>query len=409
MSTGRAVALFLLGVLIGVLLGYYAGLSSAPPPAAAERAAATAPAAGTGEVNATAKRAGVNMTADVLASLGETVSLGPWKITVYGVEEARCVKSISSTSGEYWLFASYYCARPGMKIVVVRVRVESDDPAHASPFGGCYPCIPWYPELITNTGGSYESKGPGAVDGMMRISAPGEDVVMAAVTYRYEGFIEGTVTEDDFGYVIPEGERPAALRMVYATLDRDVTVVVNLTCRAPDSAVRHSKTVAIGRVGETVAVGRWRVAVLDVREALCVRVVLPGREEYCGAPRGGKAVLVRLAFENAGNDAARLVDYFVGGPTLYTGEGIRIFPEKPCSYGRLWLPCSAEERANAIDYSPRQSLDSLRYQEIGPGERVTAYVLYVIAEGDAAKRLYIVYEPRYERRKEVKTVEIDID
>jgi hypothetical protein len=289
------------------------------------------------------------------------------------------------------------------------MRIESDDVMNLSPFGSGYPRIKSYPELITNTGSSYESKRPGTLDGVVRISVPSEDIVGAAVTYRYEGFIEGTVMEDDFGYVIPESERPAALRMVYQTVDRDVTVIVNLTRKAPDVAVKHSKTVIVGKIGETIIIGRWKVAMLDVRETLCIRVVTPGREEYCGAPRGGKIVIATLAFENAGSDAAKLEDYFLGWPTLYTSEGIRIFSES------LWglcngrgLPCATEERANAIDYSLQQSLDLWWSQKIGPGERVVMHVIYVVAESDTAKRLYIVYEPRYERRAEFATIEINI-
>jgi hypothetical protein len=78
----------------------------------------------------------------------------------------------------------------------------------------------------------------------------------------------------------------------------------------------------------------------------------------------------------------------------------------PCN-GR-GLPCAAEERANAIDYSLQQSLALWWSQKIGPGERVVMHVIYVVAESDTAKRLYIVYEPRYERRAEFATIEINI-
>jgi hypothetical protein len=378
-------------------------------PAAAKKATATTPAAEAGGVNATAQGAGagrVNITADILASLGETASLGPWKITVYDVREARCIKSVSSGEEMYWNFAHYYCTLPNRKIVVVRIKTESDDAKHVSPFCGRLPCIRWYPELITDTGSKYEGNW-GIPKGVVDISIPSEDIVRAAVTCRHVEFIEGTVDEGDYGYVIPESERPVALRMVYATLDRDVTVVVNLTRRAPGAAVKQSETVIVGRAGETIAVGRWRVAVLGVREALCVRIRVC-EEEYCRAPRGGKLVIVTLAFENAGSEAARLTDYF-GFPTLYTSEGIRVFSASPCSYGRLWLPCATEERANAIDYSPLQSFDVIRFREMGPGERAVTYVAYVVAEGDSPKRLYIVYEPMYERRAELKTIEINLD
>jgi hypothetical protein len=406
------ILVFLIGVFIGLLLGYYIGLSSTTSRAVDETTAVTTPATEAGKPNATTQQAWVgkvNATSDILVQIGETVSLGPWKITVYDVKETRCVKRIRE-GRDYWLFAFYYCAPPNKKIVVVRMRIESDDVKDVSPFGSSFPRIKSYPELITNTGSSYKSKGPGTLDGVVRISVPSEDIVRAAVTYRYGGFIEGTVTEDDFGYVIPESERPAALRMVYQTVDRDVTVVVNLTRKAPDVAVRHSKTVIVGKIGETIVIGRWKVAMLDVRETLCIRVVTPGREEYCGAPRGGKIVIATLAFENAGSDAARLEDYFSGWPTLYTSEGIRVSSESPwglCNYGG-WLPCATEERANAIDYSPQQSPALWRLQKIGPGERVVMHVIYVVAESDTAKRLYIVYEPRYERRAEFATIEINI-
>jgi hypothetical protein len=406
------ILVFLIGVFIGLLFGYYTGLSSTISRAVAEKTAVTTPATEAGKPNTTTQRAWVgkvNVTTDILVQIGETASLGPWKITVYDVKETRCVKSISGSSRDYWLFASYYCAPPNKKIVVVRMRIESDNVENLNPFGGYLPRIKSYPELITNTGSSYKSNRPGTLDGVVRISVPSEDIVGAAVTYRYEGFIEGTVTEEDFGYVIPESERPATLRMVYETIDHSVTVIANLTSKAPDVAVRHSKTVIVGKIGETIVIGRWKVAMLDVRETLCIRVVTPEREEYCGAPRGGKIVLVTLAFENAGSDAARLEDYFLGWPTLYTSEGIRVFSESlwgPCN-GR-GLPCAAEERANAIDYSLQQSLDLWWTQKIGPGERVVTHVIYVVAESDTAKRLYIVYEPRYERRAEFATIEINI-
>ena len=406
------ILVFLISVFIGLLLGYYTGLSSTTSRAVAEKASVTTPAAEAGKPNATTQRASVgkvNVTADIFAQIGETVSLGPWKITVYDVKETRCVKSISGSGWDYWLFAFYYCAPPDKKIVVVRMRIESDNVEKVSPYGGYLPGIEPYPELITNTGSSYESKRPGTLDDVVRISVPSEDIVGAAVTYRYDGFIEGTVMEDDFGYVIPESERPAALRMVYRTIDRSVTVIVNLTGKAPDVAVRHSKTVIVGKIGESIVIGRWKVALLDVRETLCIRVVTPEREEYCGAPRGGKIVIATLAFENAGSDAAKLEDYFSGWPTLYTSEGIRVFSESQSELcnGR-WLPCAAEERANAIDYSLQQSLDLWWTQKIGPGERVVTHVIYVVGEGDTAKRLYIVYEPRYERRAEFATIEINI-
>ena len=408
------ILVFLIGVFIGLLFGYYTGLSSTISRAVDEKTAVTTPATEAGKLNATTQRAWVgkvNVTSDILVQIGETASLGPWKITVYDIEEARCIKSISGSSRDYWLFAFYYCAPPNKKIVVIRMRIESDNVKKLDPFGGYYPRIKSYPELITNTGSSYKSNRPGALDGVVRISVPSEDIVGAAVTYRYEGFIEGTVMEDDFGYVIPESERPAALRMVYQAVDRDVTVIVDLTRKAPDVAVRHSKTVIVGKIGETIIIGRWKVAMLDVRETLCIRVVTPGREEYCGAPRGGKIVIATLAFENAGNDAARLEDYFLGWPTLYTSEGIRVFSESlwgPCNYGRLWLPCATEERADAVDYSLQQSLALWWSQKIGPGERVVMHVIYVVAESDTAKRLYIVYKPRYERRAEFATIEINI-
>ena len=405
--------MFLIGVFIGLLLGYYTGLSSTISRAVDEKTAVTTPATEAGKLNATTQRAGVgkvNITADILVQIGETASLGPWKITVYDVKETRCVKSISGSSRD-WLFASYYCAPPNKKIIVIRMRIESDNVEKLDPFGGSLPRIKSYPELITNTGSSYESKRPGTLDGVVRISVPSEDIVGTAVTYRYEGFIEGTVMENDFGYVIPESERPAALRIVYETIDRGLTVIANLTSKAPDATVRHSKTVVVGKIGETIIIGRWKVAMLDVRETLCIRVVTPEREEYCGAPRGGKIVIATLAFENAGNDAARLEDYFLGWPTLYTSEGIRVFSESlwgHCNYGHLWLPCAAEERTNAIDYSLQQSLALWWSQKIGHGERVVTHVTYVVAEGDTSKRLYIVYEPRYERGEEFATIEINI-
>jgi len=71
------ILVFLIGVFIGLLLGYYTGLSSTTSRAVAEKTAVTTPATEAGKPNATTQRAWVgrvDITSDILVQIGDNLN-----------------------------------------------------------------------------------------------------------------------------------------------------------------------------------------------------------------------------------------------------------------------------------------------------------------------------------------------
>ncbi|WP_167827577.1 DUF4352 domain-containing protein [Pyrobaculum islandicum] len=135
----------------------------------------------------------VNLT----GTLGRGVKAGDWVITAVDVREAAYIRSDSS----------YYKAKEGHKLVVVRLRVENVGRETNSP--PIYGFV-----LVTDARRSYERIYPFSLDFVWRVS---DEVVKSAVEFRAldttARVAPGSAAEGDVLFQIPTGERPERLHI----------------------------------------------------------------------------------------------------------------------------------------------------------------------------------------------------
>lgn len=138
----------------------------------------------------------VTKTKSVTAVLGQPVAVDRWQIVVEGVEEAAVVKSSEG----------YYRAKPGYKIVVVRLRVVNlaNDIRSLADFHDFL--------LVTSTGKSYERVYP---VGLVWVWEPTAREKQAAVNVdlldTLADVAPGASVEGDLLFQIPVGEKPQKL------------------------------------------------------------------------------------------------------------------------------------------------------------------------------------------------------
>jgi hypothetical protein len=138
----------------------------------------------------------------VEASLSQTVVAGDWRVTVEDVVETKYIKS-----GE-----SYYGAPEGMKIILVKMKIENAGSEIKRPMFELSTFV-----LVTNAGKSYETKYPISLEWIFQ---PTKEVIEGAVVYvgldLGNNVAPGTYTEGHLMYLIPEGEKAEKLYLTYS-------------------------------------------------------------------------------------------------------------------------------------------------------------------------------------------------
>jgi hypothetical protein len=137
----------------------------------------------------------------VEASLGQTVVAGDWRVTAEDVVETKYIKS-----GE-----SYYGAPEGMKIILVKMKIENAGSEIKRPTSDLST-----PVLVTSAGKSYEIEYPIS---LMWIFRPTKEVIEGAVVYMgldlSSNVAPGSYTDGHLMYLIPEGEKAEKLYLTY--------------------------------------------------------------------------------------------------------------------------------------------------------------------------------------------------
>jgi hypothetical protein len=127
----------------------------------------------------------------VEASLGQTVVAGDWRVTAEDVVETKYIKS-----GE-----SYYGAPEGMKIILVKMKIENAGSEIKRPTSDLST-----PVLVTSAGKSYEIEYPISLKWIFQ---PTKEVIEGAVVYMgldlSSNVAPGAHTDGHLMYLIPEG------------------------------------------------------------------------------------------------------------------------------------------------------------------------------------------------------------
>jgi len=138
----------------------------------------------------------------VEASLGQTVVAGEWRVMTEDVVETKYIKS-----GE-----SYYGAPEGMKIILVKMKIENAGSEIKRPMFELSTFV-----LVTSAGKSYEIKYPISLEWIFQ---PTKEVIEGAVVYvgldLGNNVAPGTYTEGHLMYLIPEGEKAEKLYLTYS-------------------------------------------------------------------------------------------------------------------------------------------------------------------------------------------------
>ncbi len=137
----------------------------------------------------------------VEASLGQTVVAGDWKVTAEDVVETKYIKS-----GE-----SYYGAPEGMKIILVKMKIENAGSEIKRPMFELSTFV-----LVTSAGKSYETKYPISLKWIFQ---PTKEVIEGAVVYMgldlSSNVAPGAYTDGHLMYLIPEEEKAEKLYLTY--------------------------------------------------------------------------------------------------------------------------------------------------------------------------------------------------
>jgi hypothetical protein len=231
MSAGRAVALFLLGLLLALLafpvayavsagLGYLMAITALAIGAymAARRGGRALPLAlgvtlaalsvvviaVTAAIHFTAyavSKALETKTAVLEARPGQSANLGIWRLAVLEIIEAKYIKH----SG------SYYAALEGTKAVLIRLRVENVGHEARSPALNILALL-----LVTDANKSYERVSPYH---LRPIWEARREVIESAAEYVELDMLAkvapGARAEGHLLFLVPEGEKPKKLHVTY--------------------------------------------------------------------------------------------------------------------------------------------------------------------------------------------------
>jgi hypothetical protein len=151
----------------------------------------------------------------VEASLGQTVVAGDWRVTAEDVVETKYIKI-----GE-----SYGGARKGMKIILVKIKIENAGSKIKRPMDELITFV-----LVTSAGKSYQT---GLFD-LEMIFPPTKEAIEGAVVYvkldLSKGVAPGAYTDGHLMFVIPEGEKAEKLYITYRPMfsDKETTISIKL-------------------------------------------------------------------------------------------------------------------------------------------------------------------------------------
>jgi hypothetical protein len=148
----------------------------------------------------------------VYASLGESIEVDTWRLTVLGVNESHFIKEKE---------IGYFQAKEGLKFVVIKIRLENIGAERAVPFGE-KPGQLRIPVIVTDKGRVFELDDPRAFHvypahlvTFERIECPSKEVVEKAIDLEYFSFDAicevGKAKEGHVWATIPEDEKPVKL------------------------------------------------------------------------------------------------------------------------------------------------------------------------------------------------------
>jgi len=137
------------------------------------------------------------------AVIRQVVQVGPWRLAVLDVKEATYIKTLILGT---W---SYYQASEGMKIVIIRLRVENTGMEIRYPFGlgelGT-------PVLVTDANKSYDKAYTYELKSIYEVS---KEIEEKAVEYKeldiFTKVAPGSYVEGDIMFLTPQTEKPAKL------------------------------------------------------------------------------------------------------------------------------------------------------------------------------------------------------
>jgi hypothetical protein len=172
--------------------------------------------------------------------------------------------------------------------------------------------------------------------------------------------------------------------------------LVTITVTAPYKPTQHMFT-----VNETLEAGVWRVTVLRIEEAPCVRYEhWYGSREFYQVPAGMKAVVVRVVVENRGFEGGNPFTYLewlspgeISLPRLVTNTGreCKAITEHDIQYTLTKISVPDEEVLKLA--TPFRGT----FGYIGSGKSGEIDLLYVILENEKPEKLVMIYQPPLNR------------
>jgi hypothetical protein len=157
------------------------------------------------------------------ATLRQVVSVGPWRLAVLDVKEAKYIKTLVFGT---W---SYYKAPEGMKIVIITMRIENTGTDVKYPFGIGEFTIP---VLVTDVNKSYDRAYIYQLEHVYEVT---KEIEESAVEYReldiFAKVAPGAYIDGDFIYLISATEKPLKIATTYwpSPFEPKITIVIRLS------------------------------------------------------------------------------------------------------------------------------------------------------------------------------------
>jgi hypothetical protein len=142
--------------------------------------------------------------------------------------------------------------------------------------------------------------------------------------------------------------------------------------------------------GQVVALGPWRLAVLDAKEAVYVKTLELGTWSYYKAPEGMKIIIITVRVENTGTDLR--YPFGVGDistPTLVTDANRSYNPTSTYQLKYIYsYELTREIEQSAVEY---RELDV--FAKVAPGTYIEGAFMYLIPTTEKPIKLVMTYWP----------------
>lgn len=144
---------------------------------------------------------------------------------------------------------------------------------------------------------------------------------------------------------------------------------------------------------QVVALGPWRLAVLDAKEATYIKTLKYGSWNYYEAPEGMKIAVITVRVENAGTD----VGYPFGIGEISTPV---LVTDANKSYDRAYTyqlkdiyEATKEIEQSAVEY---RELDE--FAKVAPGACIEGDFMYLIPATEKPVKVAMTYRPLFEQK-----------